>query len=220
MKKFFSALMMLAIFLTSSVALAAFEETVEENADLAAVKKIAIAYPSYYKVADTEPEIADLMRDIYNAGRLTSTRELVSYEDVAAAIRRDTGIDIRSLDVPEAEKVYKKYISKYADAYVVATFANNSNSPWLFFYVYNAADSEIMYTYSLQSRIMGKNAKDYGRGAEEFFKQFDTTTAQNLSKEERKALQNKQREVRTKKRKLNKVTYKTGRSKVDLVKKK
>ena len=220
MKKFFVALMMLAVFLTSSVALAAYEENVQENADLAAVKKIAIAYPSYYKVAETEPEIADLTRDLYNAGRLTSTREVVSYEDVAAAIRRDTGIDIRSLDLPEAEKVFKKYVSRYADAYVVTTFANNSNSPWVFFNVYNAADSELMYTYTMQSRIIGKNAKDYGRCAEQFFRQFDTATAQNLSKEERKALQKKQKELRAKKRKLNQVTYKTGRSKVDLVKKK
>ena len=39
MKKFFAALIMLAVFVTSSIAFAAFEETVEEDANLVAVKK-------------------------------------------------------------------------------------------------------------------------------------------------------------------------------------
>ena len=52
---------------TASIALAAFEEAVEEDADLTAVKKLAIAMPNYYKVADTEPELKDLLKDIYTA---------------------------------------------------------------------------------------------------------------------------------------------------------
>lgn len=220
LKKFFAALTMLAIIFTSTSALAAFEETVEEDADLASIKKMAIAMPNYYKVEDTEPELPDLVRDIYNAGRLTSIIEIISYEDLAAAIRRDTGVDIYALDVPEAEKVYLKNVPRYADAYVICTVANNSGSPWLFFYVYNAADQKLMYTYSNQSRLTGKNAKDYGKVAEEFFKQFDTTTAMNLSKEDRKKLKDKQKEKRAEKRRMNKVTYKTGKNKVDMVRKK
>lgn len=220
MKKFFAALMMLSVFVTASIASAAFEESIEEDADLAAVKRIAVAMSNYYKVEDTEPEIHDLMREIYNAGRLTSTLELVSYDDVAAAIRRDTGIDIHALDVPEAEKVYNKYIPRYADAYIITTVANNSKSPWLFYYVYNAADGKLMYTYSSQSRLIGKNSRDYGKASEEFFKQFDIAATQNLDKDDRKKVQSKQREERAKKRKLNKVNYKTGRNKVDLVRKK
>ena len=219
-KKFFVALAMLAVLMFSSSALAAFEESVEEDADLSAVKKLAVARPNYYKVEDSEPDISDLTREIYNAGRLTSTLEVVSYDDVAAAIRRDTGVDIFSLDVPEAEKNYTKNISRYADAYIIATVANNSGTPWLFFYVYNAKDGKLMYTYSTQSRLIGKNSKDYGKAAEAFYKQFDTTAAMNLSKEERKKLQERQKEVRSYKRKMNKVTYKTGKNKVDMVRKK
>ncbi|MBE8952552.1 MAG: hypothetical protein SR1Q7_05345 [Quinella sp. 1Q7] len=219
-RKFFAALMMFAVLMVSSSALAAFEENIEEGANLAAVKKLAIAMPNYYKVADAEPEVHDLMRDIYNAGRLTSTLELLSYEDIAAAIRRDTGVDIFSLDVPEAEKQYNKNIPRYADAYVIATIANNSDSPWLFFYVYNAADGKLMYTYSSQSRLTGKNSKDYGKVSEEFFKQFDVAATQGLDKENRKALEAHQKEVRNQRRKMNKVTYKTGKNKVDMVRKK
>lgn len=219
-KKFFAALMMLAIFVSSSIATAAFQEEVVEGADLSAIKKMSIAMPNYYKEAETEPNTPDLIREFYNAGRLTSTIEIVSYDDIAAAIRRDTGVDIFSLDVPEAEKVYNANIARYADAYVVATVTNSAKVPWLFFYVYNAADHKLMYTYSFQSRLTGKNLRDYGKAAGEFFKQFDTTTADRLEKDERKKLKQRQSEIRAKKRKLNQVTYKTGKNKVDLVRKK
>ena len=220
MKKFLTALMMLAVFVTSSVAFAAFEETIEEDANLVAVKKMAIAFPNYYKTEDAEPEIYDFAKDVYNAGRFTSSREIISYEDVASAIRRDTGIDIHSLDVPEAEKVYNKNVGRYADSYVIVTVTNNSKRPWLFFYVYNAADGKLMYTYSIQSNVLDKSAKDYGKAAEDFFKQFDTTAKKNMSKEERKELEEKQKAARVYKRHVDKVTYKTGKDKVDMVRKK
>lgn len=220
MKKFFAALMMLAVFVTSSIASAAYEENIEDDVDLGAVKKIAVAYPNYYKTEEAEPEIYDLAKDIYNSGRFTSSREIVSYEDVAAAIRRDTGIDIYSLDIPEAEKVYAQHIKRYADTYVVTTVTNNSKRPWLFFYVYDANDSRLMYTYSIQSNVLDKSAKDYAKAAEEFFKQFDETAKKNMSREERKQLEEKQKQARIYKRKVDKVTYKTGKDKLDMVRKK
>ena len=220
MKKFLAALAMLAVFITSSIALAAYEENIEDDANLGAIKKIAVAFPNYYKIEDAEPDIYDLARDIYNAGRFTSSREIVSYEDVASAIRRDTGVDIHSLDVVEAEKVYNQNIGRYADTYVITTVTNNSKRPWLFFYLYNAADSKLMYTYSIQSNVLDKTAKDYGKAAEDFFKQLDETAKKNLSKEERRLLEEKQKAARIYKRHVEKVTYKTGKDKVDMVRKK
>ena len=220
MKKFFATLIMLAVFMTSSIALAAFEESIEDDANIQAVKKIAVAYPNYYKTEEAEPELADFLKDVYNAGRFTSSREIIAYTDVASNIRRDTGIDIYSLDVTEAEKVFNKYVSRYADTYVVVTVTNNAKRPWLFFYVYNAADNKLMYTYSIQSNILDKSAKDYGKAAEDFFKQFDTTAKKNMSKEERKALEEKQKAARVYKRHVEKTTYKTGKDKLDMVRKK
>jgi|GEM_PF-409909 len=220
MKKFLAALAMLAVFVTSSIALAAYEENIEDDANLGAIKKIAVAFPNYYKIEEAEPDIYDLARDIYNAGRFTSSREIVSYEDVASAIRRDTGVDIHSLDVVEAEKVYNQNIGRYADTYVITTVTNNSKRPWLFFYLYNAADSKLMYTYSIQSNVLDKTAKDYGKAAEDFFKQLDETAKKNLSKEERRLLEEKQKAARIYKRHVEKVTYKTGKDKVDMVRKK
>lgn len=219
-KKFFAALAMLAVLLTSSIALAAFEESIEEDADLLTVKRIAVAFPNYYKVEEKEPETHELMKDVYGAGKMNSSREILSYEEIASAIRRDTGIDIRQLDVNEAEKVYNSNIARYADAFVITTIANNSGKPWLFFYIYNSLDQKLMYTYSVQGRLIGKNAKDYYKAAEDFFKQFDDTAAKKLSKEERKAYNEKKRELKASKKKAAQVTYKTGKSKVDLVRKK
>ncbi|MBR4643524.1 MAG: hypothetical protein IKO74_12540, partial [Selenomonadaceae bacterium] len=119
-----------------------------------------------------------------------------------------------------AEKVYNQYVSRYADSYIITTVTNNSKRPWLFFYVYNAADSKLMYTYSIQSNVLDKSAKDYGKAAEEFFKQFDTTAKKNMTKEERKELEERQKAARIYKRHVDKVTYKTGKDKLDMVRKK
>ena len=220
MKKFLTALAMSFVLFTSSIALAAYEETIEEDADLPSVKKIAVAFPNYYKMEDKEPTINELTREIYEAGKYSSTREIISYDDVAAAIRRDTGIDIYKLDVVDAEKVYNANVAKYADSYVVATFANNSGRPWIFYYIYNAADQKLMYAYSIQSKLIGKNTKDYRKSAENFYKQFDNAATENLSKEERKKMQEKRKELQASKRKMNRIIYKTGSSKLDKVKKK
>jgi len=220
MKKFLTALLMAAMLLTSSIALAAYEDSVEEGVDLTTVKRIAVAFPNYYKMEEKEPGIDELAREIYEAGKYSSTREIISYDEIAAAIRRDTGVDIYKLDVVEAEKIFNANVAKYADSYVVATFANNSGRPWIFYYIYNAADQKLMYTYSIQSKLIGKNTKDYRKSAENFYKQFDNTATENLSKEEKKKVKEKQKELKASKRKINRVVYKTGKSKADLVKKK
>lgn len=220
MRKFFVALMLLAIMLTSSAEAVVYEESIIEGSNLAAVKKIAIAMPNFYKVDEAEPEIHDLIKLLYDSGKSSSTLEIVSYEDVAAAIRRDTGIDILSLDVPEAMKVYKRNIMRYADAYVIETIANSDKFPQLFFYLYNAADTKLMYTYKIRSRLYQRNKDSYARMADAFFIRFDEVTVQNLSKEDQKILRKKQQEIRDKKRKAEKLNVKTSKNKVDMVKKK
>ena len=219
MKKFFVALAMMAIILSSSAALAAYEENIEEDADLTTIKTMAVAMPNFYKIEDAEPTIEELTKSIYAVGRDTSSHDIISYEEIAGNIRRDTGVDIYAIDPVEAEKIFNANVGKYVDTYMIATVANNSGKPWLFFYVYNAADSKLLYTYSLQSNSIGKNAKDYNKAAESFYKQFDMTSEKNLSKEDKKNAEAK-REAKAQKRKIKKITYKTGHSKADLVKKK
>lgn len=210
---------MLAIFLTSSVALAAYEEAIEEDADLTRIHTMAIGMPDFYKMEEAEPTIDEFTKILYASGRDYSTHDIISYEDIAASIRRDTGIDIYGLEAMDAERIYNENIGKYADTYMITTVANNSGKPWLFFYVYNAANSKLLYTYSVQSNTINKTAKDYRKAAEGFYKQFDQTSEKNLSKEDKKNMQTK-REAKAAKRRIKKTTYKTGQSKADLVKKK
>ena len=219
MKKFFAALATI-LLLTSSVALAAFEETIEDGADLAAVKKIAIAIPEFYKVEEREPTLEELTKDLAEAGVEASTLEIIAYEDLASAIRRDTGIDIHSLEAAEAEKYFQRNVGNYADAYLVLTVANNSGKPWLFYYLYNASTTKLMYAYSVQSRLLGHSAKDYFNTSKDFFKHFDEVAPQKLDKKERKLFEQRQKEIRKSKSKIHRLDEKTGRNKVELVRKK
>ena len=90
MKKFLVALAMLAIFFTSSIASAAYEENIEDDADLTTIKTMAVAMPNYYRMEEAEPTLDELTKAIYAAGRDTSSHDIISYEDVAASVRRDT----------------------------------------------------------------------------------------------------------------------------------
>ena len=221
MKKFFAAVATV-LLMASSSAFAAFEENVEDDADLAAVKRMAIAIPEFYKVEEREPTLEELTKDLSEAGKMASTLEIVTYEDIASAIRRDTGVDINSLEPAEAEKYFKKNVGRYADAYLVLTVANSSNKPWLFYYVYNAGTTKLMYAYSVQSRTLGHSAKDYFNTSKDFFKHFDEIAPKKLDKESRKLFEAKQREVR--KERGDRYNYQigggNGRHKEELVRKK
>lgn len=219
MKKFFAALATV-LLLTSSVALAAFEEKIEDDVDLSTVKKIAIAIPEFYKVEQREPTLEELTKDLGEAGIEASTLEILPYEEVIAAIRRDTGIDIHSLEPAEAEKFFHRHVRHYADAYLVLTVANNSSKPWLFYYIYDSKTSKLIYTYSVQSRLLGHSAKDYFNTSKDFFRHFDDIAPQKLDKKARKEFEERQKEIRKAKSKIHRLDEKTGRNKVELVRKK
>ena len=221
MKKFFAAVATV-LLMASSSAFAAFEENVEDDADLAAVKRMAIAIPEFYKVEEREPTLEELTKDLSEAGKMASTLEIVTYEEIASAIRRDTGVDINSLEPAEAEKYFKKNVSRYADAYLVLTVANSASKPWLFYYVYNSETTKLMYEYSVQSRTLGHSAKDYFNTSKDFFKHFDEVAPKKLDKESRKLFEAKQKEVR--KERGDRYNYQIGvgntRHKEELVRKK
>ena len=220
MKRFLAVLTMTIVLFTSSIAFAAYEENIMEGADLSSVKRVAVAFPNYYKTEENEPALDELIREIYEAGKAVSTREVISYDSIASNIRRDTGIDIYQLDVNEAEKVFKDNIAKYADSYIVTTVANNSERPQIFYYIYNAADYNLLYAYSIQGRFIGKNTKDYRKASETFYKHFDNTTAKGLSKADKKQFEDKRKELKNTRRQLEDFTYRTDSPRVNKVKKK
>lgn len=190
MKKIFSALLMTIFLLTSATALAAFKETIPEGADLGAVKRLAIAWPQHYKVEDTEPTDEEYAQLLYEASKVARCY-VASYDEIAAQIKKDTGIDIKTLERREARKVFEENVGKYADAYFVATTANNNRNTQFFYAVYKPGDNSLIYEYTSQVGMAGKSAKDYRRDAESFYKQFDLTAIKVTKEAAKKARKNR-----------------------------
>ena len=185
MRKIFCTVLMLAIFLTSTVAMAAYKEDVTEGADIASIKRLAIALPQHYKVEDTEPSLEEFEQIIFNASKAARCY-VISYDEIAANIKRDTGVDIKNLQDLDARKTYNDNIAKYADAFVTVTTANNSKKIQFFFEVQDAKNAELVYLLTTMSSDFGKNLKGYTKACEDFYKKFDAAAEKNLKEQQKK----------------------------------
>lgn len=185
MKKIFTALLLLAIFFTSTVAMAAYKEEVTEGADIASIKRLAIALPMHYKVEDAEPTPEEFIQIIFDASKAARCY-VISYDEIATNIQRDTGVEIKNLNDTDSRKTYNANISKYADAFVVVTTANNGKKPQFFFEVYDAKSGELVYLLTTQSSEIGKNSKDYRKACENFYNRFDAAAEKNLKDQRKK----------------------------------
>lgn len=171
MKKFLCSLIMLTALLVSTTALAAYKETISEGADLGAVKRLAVALPDYYRTEIVEPDFNDFIQIVFDASK-SSRLYVISYDEIAANILRDTGVDIKALEILEARKVYDENISRYADGTLRVAVANNPKKVIFFFEVQNATDGNPIYILMTQSGSIGKNSKDYLKACEEFYSKF------------------------------------------------
>lgn len=185
MKKIFSALLLTAMLLISSVAMAAFQETVPEESDIASVKRLAIAFPRHYKALDTEPTDVELASIMSGASRVARCY-VISYDEIAANIKKDVGVDINELNYNEAEKVFEENVGKYADAFVIVTTATNSKKVQYFFDVYKP-DGESVYSLTTQSADFSRDLKGYTKACEDFYKKFDVAAELKLKADEKKA---------------------------------
>ncbi len=193
MKKIFSAVLLTAMLLVSSVAMAAaFTETVPENSEIASIKRLAIAFPRHYKTMDTEPTAEELANIMANAARVARCY-VVPYDEIAANIKKDTGVDIKELDVNKAQEVFEKNVGKYADGFVVATTATNSKKVQYFFDVTKADDGKTVYSLTSQSGDWGRDLKGYTRACEDFYKKFDAAAEKNIKELEKKERKKKSR---------------------------
>lgn len=179
MKKFIWSLFMAAIFFVNSVANAAYEETISEDADFSSIKKLAVALPLHYKVEITEPTADEFGDILSNAGRLAENITVISYDDIVDMLWEDVKIDIKALNEKESRKIFNENISKYADAYVTATSANNNRFLQIFFEVRDSKTGKIMYVFNTQSRNYGKNLKGYTKASEDFYKRFNSVMKKN-----------------------------------------
>ena len=187
MKKIFSAILLIATFMISSVAMAAYQETIPDDSEIASVKRLAIGFPRHYKVEETEPtseELAELMAFSSKVARCY----VISYDDIAANIKKDTGVEIKELNELDAAKVFESNVDKYADAYVVLTTATNSKKVQYFFDVYRNGNA--VYSYTVQSGDFSRDLKGYRKACEDFYKRFDSA-AENKIKADEKAARKK-----------------------------
>lgn len=185
MKKIFCSLVMVAALLISTTALAAYKETVTEGADLSAVKRLAVALPDYYRTEILEPTFDDFIKIVFDASK-SSRMYVISYEEIAANIQRDTGVDINLLSDVEARKVYDENISKYADASLRVTVANNPKKIYFIFEVQNVTDGEPLYVLTTQSGKIKKNSADYLKACEEFYSRFGAAIDKNIKDSRKK----------------------------------
>ena len=180
------AVMFVFALMVGSVCEAALAETVDDGAELARVKRLAIGYPDYFKTMEKEPTIDELLNALYDASKV-SHNNITSYDDMATKIKRDTGVDIKVIPKMEARKIFKEHVYKYADAYLLVTVANNSRVS-MFCDVYAVNTNERIYSIQIQTGKSDENktTKAYKAMAEEFYKAFDKAVQTEAKKESKK----------------------------------
>ena len=184
MKTAFAMMFVIALMI-GSVCEAALAETVDNGPELARVKRLAIGYPDYFKTLENEPTVDELLRNIAEAGKV-SKNNIISYDDMATKIKKDTGIDIKVLPKMDARKIFKEHVYKYADAYLLVTIANNSRVS-MFCDVYAVNTNERIYSIQIQTGKSedSKTTKAYKAMAEEFYKAFDKAVQTESKKKDK-----------------------------------
>lgn len=186
MKKFNYALSILicaAFLLTSTTAFAAIQEQIIEGVDLTKINRLAVAYPNHYKydMVSDEPTIEALIEMLGTANK--STRfTVIPYNDIVDVIKKDRNIDITALDYRESKKAFEDNISKYADAYLTLTTANNDDPTTFLFKIQDAQTGDVMYLLTIKSRSFRKNANGYNSACELFYKTLDAAIAKAAKK--------------------------------------
>ncbi|SHK94397.1 hypothetical protein SAMN05216582_12615 [Selenomonas ruminantium] len=187
MKKFVQMLLIMCMVVFSAqVAFAnADRATVQEGADITAVKRIAVAAPLYMPVSDKAPN-KELLTQILSDASRVSHRYVISYDGVAEGIKTATNVDIKSLDRRQAAKVFKENAANYADAYVVLTVANSSRTTF-FFDVFKAGTNELLYTYEIRANKSEEDSvATFNNLCEQFYKHLDRSTDDQLKANSKK----------------------------------
>ena len=161
---------------------AATAETINNGTELAKMKRLAIAYPDYYQSLEKEPTMNEFINLLYEAGKVSKST-IISYDEMSAKIKQNTGIDIKVLPKKDARKIFKENAYIYADGYVVFTLANNSRLN-MFCEVYVPNTNELVYVLRVEAGKSDetKNASTYKEMAEEFYRAFDRAVSTEAKK--------------------------------------
>lgn len=157
------------------------EDRVYDQDGMLKIKTLAIAAPIYNgPKTEGEPEVEDLP-EILMEGTLADKKGVlnyISYRDVCQNIKVAKYIDILRLDRKKAFAEYKEAIGKYADAYVVVTVSNGTSANDgtrlnIFFDVYDANTSKVIYAYrKLAPKSATRDTLLYTEIAKDFYTDF------------------------------------------------
>lgn len=167
---------------------AATAETVYDGEAVSRIKRLAVAYPMYFKAGEKEPELVEFINLISEAGSVSKEVQVITYDQMIDKIKGDTGIDIKVLPKKDAKRIYEEQVYKFADAYLVITLANNSRAN-MFCEVRIPNTNDTAYVLRVEGSKFDENktAKSYKGMAEEFYRTFEKAV-----KTEEKKLQKKE----------------------------
>ncbi len=157
------------------------EDRVYDPDGMLKIKTLAIADPIYNgPTTEGEPEIEDLPEILMEATLADKKGVLnyISYRDVCQNIKVAKHIDILRLDRKKAFSEYKESIGKYADAYVIVTVSNGTSANDgtrlnIFFDVYDANTSKVIYAYrKLAPKSATRDTLLYTEIAKDFYTDF------------------------------------------------
>ena len=185
--KIVAALFMLTLMI--GMCEAADNEIIDNEEELAKVKRLAIYYPNYYhyeEYAGEPPDVNSFMKVLFDAGRV-SKNTIISYDEMTDKIKMDYGIDMKVLSKIEARKVFKSHAYQYSDAYVVVTVANNSRVA-MFFDVYAVNTNERLYSFQVSGGKSNgdKTVRAYQTLAEQFYRAFDKAVQESAKNQNKK----------------------------------
>jgi len=175
MKKIFQMLLMAClVVLGTQVAFANSDKvTLQEGADLTAVRSMAVAAPLYMQTDERAPDKAMLTKIIYDSSNVATKYTVISYDTIAKTFQSEKKIDIKAMNRHEAAKAFKDNLPGYADSYVVLTVANSSKTTF-FFDVYQTGTNQLMFSYQIVANSSdGNTVASYTTLCEQFYKHFE-----------------------------------------------
>ncbi len=199
MKKFIQ-IFLLVVFMAASCpsAMAYWEEgKLQEGQSISDIKTVAIAAPLYTEKKGT-PTLEEFVNVLNTRGAKVSPKKytVVPYDVIAKDVLQKTGKDLYKLARIPAARVFKNNVANYADAYIVPTVTMSRRSV-LFFEVYSAATSDLLYTYQIiLAPDEPDNVRTYSDMVSLFYDEF--AAAIETQKKEQEAKQKAERKEREK----------------------
>lgn len=154
-------------------------DVVYEAERFAGVKTIAIAPVDYYHDPrkDKEPtwqETSQMIDELAKSEFKNENIQLLTFDEVADRILRETGEDIVNMPPVKRNPIFRKYVSRYADAYATITVPNGSKDMMFSLNITAANDGKLLYKYNeAVASYNGRDNKTFQNASKNVIKAID-----------------------------------------------